>query len=318
MKSFVIQTLRLIVFFSVGVLILGWIYETAQSSRDKSRYQPPGRIVDVHGLPMHIRSMGRGGPTVVMDAAIGMPSLDWHQIQEKVALKTRVCTFDRPGYGWSQPVSGSRTSFNIAFELHELLKAAGEEPPYILVGHAFGALNMRYFASLYPNEVAGLILLDPFHEEMEELLPKPRLSVAERFWDQVPLFFSKLGIHRYLSRHFVAKHFPDLPLDIQLPFQSHHSRPQTLETAYRENLSLSESLQMMREEGAQKLPLVVITSGGSAFDDPSLYQKILQIHQNMAGSSPSGRHIVMDESSHFIHHNQPGVVIDEIFQMLQK
>ncbi|NGX58094.1 MAG: 2-succinyl-6-hydroxy-2,4-cyclohexadiene-1-carboxylate synthase [Chlamydiae bacterium] len=318
-RKFFFQILRVIVVFCFVALVLGWIYERTQASLDKSRYQPRGRIVKVLGTPIHINCSGVGTPTVVMDAALGFHSLDWHLIQEQVAQTTRVCAFDRPGYGWSQSVAGSRTSFNVAYELHELLKAAGEKPPYILVGHSFGALNMRYFASLYPDEVVGLVLLDPIHEDMEKYLPKSRTTVIERFWDQVSLFFSKLGIHRFVSRNFISENFPDLPTSIQQPYQSHHSRPQTLETAYRENLALSESLQLMREQenGLEMIPLVVITSSGKKFENQTMYQDFLQIHQNLASDSSLGKHLLQENSGHFIHHDESQTVIDEITVMIQ-
>jgi pimeloyl-ACP methyl ester carboxylesterase len=85
----------------------------------------------------------------------------WAVVQPQVAQWTRACSFDRPGYGFSPPGPMPRSSSRIATELHDALRSLAISGPYVLVGHAFGATNMRVFADLYSNEVKGLVLIDP-------------------------------------------------------------------------------------------------------------------------------------------------------------
>jgi len=310
------EILKLLLIVCTGVFALGWIYEKAAAARDDRRFQPPGRLLMVHGHHMHLNSQGRGSPTVVMDSGVGFHSPDWHRIQQKLSEVTRVCTYDRLGYGWSDSALGSRTAFDAAYELHELLVKGGENAPYILVGHGYGALTMQFFASLYPEEVKALVLLDPLHEEMIPLLPRSRDLVTDRFWDMTNLFFSKAGLHRWASRRVVEKNFSDLPLPVRSVFQAHYSRPQTLETAYYENLQLIESLRLMQDVRDIRAPIFVLSSGRSSFlergGSEEVYDQILQIHRKM------GKHKLMEDSGHFIHHDQPDLVVQAILQGVQE
>jgi len=111
-KRFFFQILKVVACVCLAALAVGWVYEKSAASRDNRRYQPPGTLVKVHGHWMHLNCMGSGSPTVVLDSALGFHSLDWSSIQKQLAHQTHVCTFDRPGYGWSAAVPGARTSFD--------------------------------------------------------------------------------------------------------------------------------------------------------------------------------------------------------------
>ena len=148
----------------VGLLLLGLSYQAIASALDASHYPPPGKLVDVGGYRLHINCTGTGSPTVILDAGLGGTSLDWSKIQPAVARFTRVCSYDRAGYGWSESGPGPRTSQQIVKELHLLLAHAQINGPYVLVGHSVGGLNMRLYAYRYPAEVAGMVLLDSTDE----------------------------------------------------------------------------------------------------------------------------------------------------------
>ncbi len=115
--------------------------------------------IGTHSL--HIRCMGKGSPTVVIDSGVGDTMERWLDFQSQAAKITRICTYDRAGYGSSEPGPLPRTSQRAAEELKLLLKKAHVEGPFVLVGHSLGGLNMQVFADRYPDLVAGLILLDP-------------------------------------------------------------------------------------------------------------------------------------------------------------
>jgi pimeloyl-ACP methyl ester carboxylesterase len=133
------------------------------------RDEPPGRLVDVGGFRLHVHCSGRGGPTVVFDAALGGSSLSWCLVQPQVAALTRTCSYDRAGLGWSDAGPVPRTAGRSAAELRALLDRADVPAPYVLVGHSFGTLVMRIFAARYPGQVAGLVLVEPaFPEDLIE------------------------------------------------------------------------------------------------------------------------------------------------------
>ncbi len=152
-----------------SLAFLGAVYQFIADRLAEKKYPPPGRLVDVGGYRLHVQCSGLegagGGPTVVMDAGIGECSLSWSPVQTEIARFARVCTYDRAGLGWSDPAPNARTSREIVNELHALLTRAGIKPPYVLVGHSFGGLNVRLYATQFPEEVAGLVLVDACHEE---------------------------------------------------------------------------------------------------------------------------------------------------------
>ena len=118
------------------------------------------RLVDLGTHSLHIRCVGRGAPAVVIDTGHGDEAYTWYAIQDQLAEETRVCTYDRAGYGRSEPGPMPRHSRQAA-ELKLLLENAGIEGPYLLVGHSLGGLNAQVFAGDYPDLVAGLVLVDP-------------------------------------------------------------------------------------------------------------------------------------------------------------
>jgi pimeloyl-ACP methyl ester carboxylesterase len=134
--------------------------------KDKAlTYSPPGKLVDVGGYRLHLNCTGKGGPTVVLIAGGGDFSFDWSLVQPDVSRFTRVCSYDRAGLAWSDPGPIPRTMRQEAYELHLLLKAARIKAPLVLVGHSIGGLIARVYAEQYPNEVAGIVLVDPTHED---------------------------------------------------------------------------------------------------------------------------------------------------------
>ncbi len=167
-----------LVILLVLVVLASVVYQGIASAVDASAYPPPGRLVDVGGFRLHIHCTGSGGPTVILDAGNGGSSLDWSLVQPGVATFTRVCSYDRAGYGWSDSGPTPRTSERIVRELHTLLVNAGVPGPYVLVGHSFGGLNMRLYTYTYPQDVAGLVLVDSSHENDPTALRREYLSSA--------------------------------------------------------------------------------------------------------------------------------------------
>ena len=132
-----------------------------QNTASSPPYPPPGKLVDLGGWQLHINCTGEAvasQPTVILEAGAGDFSVDWSLLQPRVARFARVCSYDRAGSGWSDLGPRPRTMHQIVWELHALLQKSGERPPYVLVGHSYGALLVRLYASTYPSEVAGMVL----------------------------------------------------------------------------------------------------------------------------------------------------------------
>jgi pimeloyl-ACP methyl ester carboxylesterase len=141
--------------------IWGAIYQARSNARDQNLHPPPGKLIDVGGgYRLHLYCTGESGPTVVLDYGLSGSYLDWYFVQPEVARSTRVCSWDRSGYGWSDRSAKPQVPSVIAEELHNLLERAGEKPPFVLVGHSLGAFDVRMYAHLYPEQVAGIVLVD--------------------------------------------------------------------------------------------------------------------------------------------------------------
>jgi pimeloyl-ACP methyl ester carboxylesterase len=143
----------------------GTIYQLVATKRDQRKLGPaPGEMVSVGNHKLHINCMGEGSPTVILESGAPATSIEWSAwVQPEVAKATRVCAYDRAGLGWSESGPGPRDAEQITSELHTLLENAGIESPYILVGHSVGGHHVRVYAERYPDEVAGMVLVDVTH-----------------------------------------------------------------------------------------------------------------------------------------------------------
>ena len=170
-----------VVIFGTGVLFLtfgrGSLAERGRDKLKRTRRAAElgwltltGRRIDVGGYRLHLECSGRGDVTVVMDTGLNMPAETWNDVPRELAKFTKVCVYDRAGLGDSDPGPQPRTSQLIVNELHVALLKAGVRGPYVLAGHSFGGLDVRLFASEYPKDVGGLVLIDASHEDQYERL----------------------------------------------------------------------------------------------------------------------------------------------------
>ena len=157
------RTRRWLVYPLLAVLALSAIgggYETVRESIDATAYPAPGQLIDVGGHRLHLNCVGSGSPTVVLEPGHGEVSSAMAWIAPAVARDTRVCVYDRAGRGWSDAADGPQDAVQTATDLHTLLDRAHVPGPYVLAGHSFGGLYVLTFAATYPDQVAGLVLLD--------------------------------------------------------------------------------------------------------------------------------------------------------------
>jgi len=144
----------------VILALAGAIYQVVATAMDQRTYPPPGQLVDVGDYKLHIYCVGEGSPPVILDAVGGGSSAQWALVQSEIAATTRVCAYDRAGFGWSDPGPGPRDAHQQVSELHTLLTNAGIAGPYVLVGYSYGGRVTRVYAAQYPGEVVGLVSVD--------------------------------------------------------------------------------------------------------------------------------------------------------------
>jgi pimeloyl-ACP methyl ester carboxylesterase len=198
----------------VGVLALlavGGTVETVIEATDGGPTADGGDLVDVGGHKLFISCTGTGSPTVVLEGGLGQGSDYFALVAPAVATKTRVCAYDRAGHGRSEPATGTQDGMAIARDLHALLAASGNHGPYIIAGHSSGGVYVRFFAAAYPDEVAGVVLLDAQSPHMT-----PVQSSAQSSENPMSALagvlpgLARVGVARLLSS--VASN--DLPADV--------------------------------------------------------------------------------------------------------
>jgi pimeloyl-ACP methyl ester carboxylesterase len=149
-----------VLFTILALSALGGGWQTLSEATETNPYLTSGRLIEVGGHQLRLDCAGSGGPTVVLEPGAGGTSASMGWVAPAVADQTRVCVYDRAGRGGSEPADGVQDGARVATDLHTLLHRAGERGPYVLAGHSFGGLYVRIFAAHYPEEVAGLVLLD--------------------------------------------------------------------------------------------------------------------------------------------------------------
>ncbi len=149
----------------LALILAGVIYQAAAGWWDRRRMTGRGRFVRVQGKRFYVCEMGEDGPAVVFESGLVASTLNWLDVQQAVSAGCKTFSYDRLGLGWSGASDSERTPRNLAAELRSLLRESGVVGPYVLVAHSYGALIVRAFAVEYPQDVAGMVLVDPMRTE---------------------------------------------------------------------------------------------------------------------------------------------------------
>ena len=319
--------LTLLLVLVVSTLVLG-----AKAKDDLvAKYPPIGQMVDIGGYRLHINCQGAGSPTVIMEAGLGEPSLNWALVQPQVATNTRVCVYDRAGLGWSDKSPKPRTANVMVEELHTLLKNANIEGPYVMVGHSTGGMLVRLYAHTYPAEVVGMVQVDAQHEEQfSRLSPAIQQNLKAMFAQgnqTLPLFqvVINTGIGALVPAVGASADNPQLPSPAREEFSAIAlSSSKYIEAKTAEEDAIFDSLAEVRAAHITSLgniPLIVLYRGIDDSPMPGLTpeenkQRWLGLQTELAALSPQGKLVLADKSGHHIQLDQPNLVIDATEQVI--
>ncbi|HKH10753.1 MAG TPA: alpha/beta hydrolase [Rubrobacter sp.] len=283
----------------LALAVVGAIYQAIATERAERAYPPPGEMVDVGGYRLHINCVGQGSPTVVLDAGSGGFSAQWVRVQREVSGTTRVCAYDRAGMGWSEMGPDPRDAKQVSSELHALLEGAGIEGPYVLVGHSFGGLYMQTYAARYPDEVAGVTLVDSStdpgqfgqrSEARDSNEPQKQASAVGpklvRLGVSLP---ARLGVVRLLSELDPAS--PDLPQQQRAQIDALTPSTRQWSTSVLELLAPTQTLRLGSPGSLGNKPLAVVTAGTS---EPGW----LGLQDELATLSSTSIHRVVEGATH--------------------
>jgi pimeloyl-ACP methyl ester carboxylesterase len=177
------------------VVAFGGAAETIRDAT-QSHPAPAGRTYAANGHELYLHCMGTGSPTVVLFNGLGERTTSWAWVQPAVASATRVCAFDRAGEGWSGNAAGPQDGRAMASDVHDLLRAAGVTPPYVLAGHSVGGTYALVYAAQYPRDVAGIALIDSSTPYQFELGTYPRFYAMWRRASALLPTLARTGIGR--------------------------------------------------------------------------------------------------------------------------
>jgi pimeloyl-ACP methyl ester carboxylesterase len=240
---------------------IGGGYQTIREALDRRASVAPGQLVDVGGHRLHLYCAGTATPTVLLESGLGETDAYWGWISSAVARDTKVCVYDRAGRGWSDPAPAEQDGVAVATDLHTLLARARVAGPFVLVGHSSGAQYVRIFAGRYPEQVAGMVLLDGQPAEAFDGLPTfPGFyNRYHRVFGLLPSL-ARLGVGRLL-----VGADPSLPADTRDVHRLHHVSPRLYRSLRDEFAELPTSLAQARAfQSLGDRPLVVVTAAQDA------------------------------------------------------
>jgi pimeloyl-ACP methyl ester carboxylesterase len=324
------------IFGSIAALVAaGFLYQRLGGHLDRRRYTGSGRLINIgQGCKLYLLEKGSGGPTVLFESGIAATNLNWCRIQETVSRFTHTASYDRGGLGWSSPANSARTPGNIAIELHAMLERAGIKPPYVLVGHSFGGLVMRRYAVLYPEDVAGIVLVDPMRcEEWPPLDPTKQAQLdrgTKLTGYAIPiahLGLARLAVTSLLCRSGQISNFlagaagnggrhvlgrikdevGKMPQEVWPIVAAHWSRPSYYVGMCNHVESVPDTVrEMVAADPIVGIPVTLLTPGSAS---PLCERRLGEIGDNV-------QQVIAPASAHWIHLDEPDLVIDSIREMV--
>jgi len=314
-----------IVILVILILILGTgIAGAIAKSNLAKQYPAPGQLVNVGGYKMHINCTGQGSPTVILEAGMGNYSLFWAYVQPEVARYTRVCSYDRAGYGWSEVSPHPRIANAEVEELHTLLVNANIQGPYVLVGHSLGGMLMRVYAHNYPDEVDGMVLVDSYHEQRP--IRNPELTKLNQDASGQFRMFGLLSSTGLMALAPQTIPNPGLHDDTYAQLQAITATTGYFKMFLAELNAVEASSAEVRALNLTSLgnmPLIVLSAGNlgsipslSNAENQHLLEEMQAQQSELAALSSNSKQIIAEQSGHNIQLDQPDLVIESIREML--
>jgi len=288
----------------------------------------PGRLFDLGGRRLHLHCTGSGSPTVVIEAGASAFAIDFALVQPEISMTTRVCTYDRAGSGWSDARPDVETPIRVIRDLKALLDAAGEKPPFVMVGASRGGVFVRLFQAEYPADVVGFVLIDPTAEDqlfvmlqgkgvaLTSLTPEQHRSMQST----LPATIAVPSRQPQTGAPFDRLPPPLYETRIALDRKLIASMPRTVSAEVAAESGSGDYAMLSRLSAARKanpgllgdMPMIVLTRGrGSSPDQQAA-------HAEIARMSRIGRHMVVTDAYHEIHLSHPEVVVKAVNEVVKQ
>jgi pimeloyl-ACP methyl ester carboxylesterase len=310
--------------FVLALLVVTTISEAVATANERARFKALGRRVDVGGYRLHLRCNGQGSPTVVLESGSGMSSNEWTLVQPEIAKFTRVCSYDRSGFGWSE----SGPLADPVEVLHALLGNAAVHGPYAIVGHSYGSGLARRFAYRFPNEVKGMVLTATSYPDEDVQQVAANMSEQDGRYSEIFVWTTRLGLLRITPEKYVPemlrvyfallrRYLPPEAAECEIAFlhQTRHVQSFMIE---RGRPTPKEEIEDVAAciRGFGDMPLVVLSekwvySSNASEREKREAQREDERQMRLAGLSSRGKKIDL-ESGHLIPLESPFAVVDAV------
>jgi pimeloyl-ACP methyl ester carboxylesterase len=309
------------------------------------RIRPPGEFIGGCGHRLHVICRGQGAPAVVFESGVAASSLSWARVQPCIASFTTACSYDRAGLGWSDSASSPRSFERILDDLRAVVARAGTGPwislgagsRVVLVGHSFGSLVVRGYAARHPDQVAGMVLVDPPMEWIEGARDRTRLIKRARQASAIGSALARIGVvraclallaggHPGAPRAFVkllgrrasgtlerlVGEVRKLPPELYPAVRAHWSERKCFD-------AMAGYLRVLDDEATTlaaiapppDIPVTVISGGHQPSSE-------VAAHQRLAAASREGRHMMATNSGHWVNFDEPGIIVDAVRALVSR
>jgi pimeloyl-ACP methyl ester carboxylesterase len=292
--------------FTVALALIGRVHEVIAGHRTLIACPMTGVRVDAGGYQLFLNCTGQGSPAVILESGATDSSRQWAKIQPEIAPTTRACSYDRAGFGWSDPSPMPRSARQMATELHTGLVKAGIPPPYVLVGHSFGGLITQIFTGLYPDEIAGVVLDDSVHPEEVAKFPDhfPRSPVLAKLLRLT----TPLGLPRFFGWCDATAACPDCVKYTSTVLAEYDEYPESHTQAASSTKLGNRPLAVLAHDPAVGL---------SGQPDDAFESAWTAWQQDLARQSTNSSLKIAAGIGHEIQNDQPQLVINTILRMVQ-
>ncbi|KJV31305.1 alpha/beta fold hydrolase [Luteibacter yeojuensis] len=317
-------TAATLVAVTVLVVLAGTIYNTIAQHRRLAEAHVPGAFYKIHGHTMHIYCTGSGEPAIVLDTGLGDDFTSWQKVQPELSKVTRVCSYDRSGFGSSEMTGGPHDADTLSAALHDLVAAAGIRKPFILMGHSIAGIYLRSYASHYEGDLAGLVFVDGATPLQDERVPRSVVAIEEHQRRAMPWqkFLMAIGWYRLRGDcDTVQSGFEAFATIVR----AYNCAPSQFDAIEAEIDAEPRSGQETVHAGPfPRLPILIF-SRDPASRPPNWPEqvgaanaKVWNIMQEETRQlSPQSRRVIARGSEHYVHVDRPELVIDEVRRFVE-
>ncbi|HZJ10260.1 MAG TPA: alpha/beta hydrolase [Trueperaceae bacterium] len=318
--------------FSTTLLLVVLTVAAAQNLPDA-----PGELVDVNDHALHLYCEGEGSPTVILETGLGDGAINFRSLQSRVATFTRVCSYDRAGYGWSETGPEPRDVDTLVSELETLLNNAGVDGPYVMAGHSYGGILSWVFANRNPEEVRGVVLIDSSHpDQLTALAAVPEVvAVQDMEIEGLAGVVAAAEAGQLPAEAVMPNAPPVLSSSAKQTWATLFVQPKQLRAVVAEYDAIGVGLEQASgsvDIGA--IPLTVLSRGiglegqlpAEALEGLGLTPDVLErfdevwseLQADLVGLSTNAKRVVAENSNHYIYYGQPELVVAAIRELVNE